>query len=229
MNTRAENFYAAWRERCRADCWLHDGNSGPSEKLLQAVWQQQRIQRDQLTTTDGKSLRVLHPGFASVEGGPDFRGAVLQFGDLPPVAGDVEIDLQSSGWRAHGHDRNPSFKNVILHVVWEASGKIATIPSVLSLNTRLDAPVTELGLAVENDSGLPAAWRGKCSTPLRDLSEPQLAELLHAAARVRFENKAQALLARARQAGWEQALWENLFRALGYKHNIPIATNNFKP
>jgi hypothetical protein len=28
------------------------------------------------------------------------------------------------------------------------------------------------------------------------------------------------LQARARQAGWEQALWEGLFRALGYKQNI---------
>ena len=118
VNSRAENFYAAWRERCRAVSLLHDGSSVPPEKLLQAVWLQQRIRRDQLKTVDGQPLRVLHPGFASVEGGPDFRGAVLQIGGGPAIAGDVEIDLQSSGWRAHGHDRNPNFKNVILLVVW---------------------------------------------------------------------------------------------------------------
>jgi hypothetical protein len=28
------------------------------------------------------------------------------------------------------------------------------------------------------------------------------------------------MLTRARNSGWEQALWENLFRALGYKHNV---------
>jgi hypothetical protein len=28
------------------------------------------------------------------------------------------------------------------------------------------------------------------------------------------------MLARARHCGWEQVLWENLFRALGYKHNV---------
>ena len=28
------------------------------------------------------------------------------------------------------------------------------------------------------------------------------------------------MLARAKNTGWEQALWENLFRALGYKNNI---------
>src|SRR5262249_37129000 len=61
--------------------------------------------------------------------------------------------------------------------------------------------------------------RGKCSAPLRELSEAQLTELLHDAAKVRFQNKAKAMLARAKNCGWEQALWKNLFRALGYKHN----------
>jgi hypothetical protein len=79
-----------------------------------------------------------------------------------------------------------------------------------------------LGPALENEPlrSLPENLRGKCSAPLRDLSELQLAELLQAAAAVRFENKAVAMLTRARNSGWEQALWENLFRALGYKHNV---------
>lgn len=223
MNTRAENFYAVWRANGRSLA-LREGDSPPPEKLLQAVWQHQRLQRGALKMTDGKSLRVLHPGFISAEGGPDFRGAVLQFENEPPVVGDVEIDLQPSGWRAHGHDTNPNFKSVILHVVWEplASQKLkAQSPSaVLALKHFLDAPLAELSLALENESGLPENLRGKCSAPLRELSEMQLTELLNAAAKVRFQNKANAMLARAKQAGWEQVLWENLFRALGYKNNV---------
>ena len=225
MNSRADNFYAVWRERCRAINVLRDGGSMPPEKLLQSVWLHQRIHRDQLKTADGQNIRVLHPGFASVEGGPDFRGAVLQFEAEPPISGDVEIDLHSSGWRAHGHDKNSNFKNVILHVVWEA-GTPASGPARnerpvgLPLKAVLDAPLAELALALENESGLPENLRGKCSAPLRDLAESQLVELLHAAANVRFQNKAATMLARARNSGWEQALWENLFRALGYKHNV---------
>ncbi len=137
----------------------------------------------------------------------------------------MEIDLQPGGWHAHGHDQNPNFKNVILHVVWDGAAK----PPVQSPESRrcalplknvLDAPLAELALALENESGLPENLRGQCSAPLRELSEPQLAELLHAAAKVRFQNKAAAMLARAKNSGWEQALWENLFRALGYKHNV---------
>ncbi|HEX9045480.1 MAG TPA: DUF2851 family protein [Verrucomicrobiae bacterium] len=225
MKSDAGNFYAAWRERCRAVSLLHDGGSAPPEKLLQTIWQHQRLRRDELKTTDGKSVRVLHPGFISAEGGPDFRGAVLQFSNETPVSGDVEVDLQPSGWHAHGHDTNPSFQNVVLHVTWDSGapssnsargGHFLTLP----LKDVLDASLNELALALENESGLPEGLRGKCAAPLREFSESQLGELLHAAAKVRFENKAKAMLARARHCGWEQVLWEHLFRALGYKHNV---------
>jgi len=56
--------------------------------------------------------------------------------------------------------------------------------------------------------------------PLRELAVEQLNELFRNAALVRLQSKAAQFQARARQAGWEQALWEGLFRALGYKHNI---------
>jgi hypothetical protein len=54
---------------------------------------------------------------------------------------------------------------------------------------------------------------------LKELNDQQLNDLLNQAAFVRFQSKAKQFQARARQAGWEQALWEGLFRALGYKHN----------
>ena len=61
--------------------------------------------------------------------------------------------------------------------------------------------------------------------PLRGLSESRLTELLHQSAQVRWQSKAAQFQARARQAGWEQAFWEGLFRALGYKNNVwPMQT-----
>jgi hypothetical protein len=222
------NFYAAWRERfVRAEV-LHDENGLPPERLLQAVWQHQRLRRDQLKTADGKTVRVFHPGFISVEGGPDFRGAVLQFENEKPVSGDIEIDLQTSGWRAHGHDRNINFQNVLLHVVWQSEGTpnsgsatTSNRPPTLALQSSLDAPLGELSLWLENESAsaFPENLRGQCCAPLRELDETQLTELLRQAARVRFQAKAAQFRARARHVGWEQTLWENLFRALGYKHN----------
>ena len=224
MFPASENFYADWRAKHGAFVALHDDNNVPPERLLQSVWQHQRLRRQSLATITGQPLRILHPGFISVEGGPDFRGALIQTGDDAPRSGDVEIDLHTNGWRAHGHDRNPAFQNVILHVVWDEAGggSIKNAPPVLALKPVLDAPLRELGLALENEPlrSLPENLRGQCSAPLRELAEPQLAEVLRAAAAVRFQQKAGAMLARARNSGWEQALWEFLFRALGYKHNV---------
>src|SRR5450759_4178342 len=111
-----DNFYAQWRAQSGVVAALREGDAPPPEHLLQAVWQHQRLRRDQLTTLDGRSVRVLHPGFISREGGPDFRGAVIQFANDPPRTGDVEVDIHPAGWRAHGHDRNPNFQSVILQV-----------------------------------------------------------------------------------------------------------------
>jgi hypothetical protein len=218
------NFYAAWRTRFAAVNVLRDENGSPSERLLQIIWQHQRLRRDQLKTADGQIVRVFHPGFISVEGGPDFSDAVLQIGNNPPRSGDVEVDLHSGGWRAHGHNKNKNFQKVILHVVWDETKSIPNenAPAVLSLQNLLDAPLAELSLSLESKPlrSLPENLRGKCSAPLRELDETQLTELLCEAARVRFESKAALFRARARHAGWEQTLWENLFRALGYKHNV---------
>ena len=235
----AENFYADWRLRGGAANVLRDETDSPPERLLQAVWQHQRLQRDQLMTADEEAVRVFHPGFASAEGGPDFRGAVIQIGDGAPCSGDVEVDLRASGWHAHGHDRNPGFQNVILHVVWNEAGVHASAcrdrrgsnklklelqpsPPTLAVSDKLDAPLAELGLWLETELPhvLPENLRGRCSPSLRELNGPRVTELLRAAARVRFQAKAAQFHARARHVGWEQALWEGLFRALGYKHNV---------
>lgn len=232
------SFYAQWRARHCAPAALEDADDAPPERLLQAIWQHQRLQREQLRTLDGAPVRVLHPGFPSVEGGPDFRGAVLRFGEAAAQSGDVEVDIRSSGWHAHGHDRNPAFQNVLLHVLWEAAGVPASArprsaatdtlklelqppPRAVAICDKLDAPLGELNWWLEREPlhALPEKLRGKCSAPLRELPAQQLTALLHQAARVRFEAKAAQLQARARHAGWEQALWEGLFRALGYKHN----------
>ncbi len=221
VSGQSPSFYAEWRLRSGAVAVLRDDGDSPPERLLQAVWQHQRLRRDQLQTADGQPVRVLHPGFGNPGGGPDFRGALVQIGDAAPRSGDVEVDLRAANWRAHGHDRNPAFQNVILHAVWEGDRALAGAPVVLPLRASLDAPLGELSSWLEREplAPLAEALHGKCSARLRELPPAQLAELLHAAAEVRFQAKAAQLQARARHAGWEQALWEGLFRALGYKHN----------
>lgn len=231
-----ENFYAQSRRQGGVSV-LREDKSSPPENLLQAVWQHQRVLRDQLQTLDGRTVRILHPGFLSREGGPDFRGAVVQFGVEKPTTGDVEVDIETGGWRAHGHDRNKNFEKVILRVIWKGepgTGSVRRVksaenaelvpgaPPAVALQGKLDAPLAELSfwLSSEEAESLPEELRGKCSAPLGELSPETLRALLLQAAQIRFRGKAAQFQARARHAGWEQALWEGVFRALGYKNNI---------
>ena len=219
-----DSLYAQWRVRCGVAPILHDDNDSPPERLLQAIWQHQRVLRDRLTTLEERPLRVLHPGFHSVESGPDFRGAVVQIGQGPVQVGDVEVDLRASGWRAHGHDRNPAFGQVVLHVVWDSENRSGPdrAPPRMALRPVLDAPLGELSQWLGGDpiQTFPEELRGECSAPLRELQPAQLVDLMHQAAQVRLRSKAAQFQARGRQSGWEQSLWEGLFRGLGYKHNV---------
>jgi uncharacterized protein DUF2851 len=217
-----DNLYARWRARspAAADALREAREAVPSERLLQQVWQHQRLLRDQLRTLDGKTVRVLHPGFWNREAGPDFRQAIVQIVPDPPCSGDVEIDLHPGGWRSHGHDRNPSYQNVILHVVWDGvTDAPGTLPTV-ALKSHLDAPLSELAQWLGDEARVPGSLSGQCSAPLRDLPEEIVSELLRQAASIRLRRKADAFAARARQCGWEQSLWEGLFAALGYKQNV---------
>jgi hypothetical protein len=218
------SIYSQWRAQNESRLLLRERHAGPHppERVLQSIWHHQRLQRGQLTTIDGRPVRVLHPGFWNHEAGPDFRGAVVQIGEEEARSGDIEIDWERQNWRAHQHHANPAYANVILHVVWSnGPGAAGALPTV-ALEKFLDRPLNEMqtwaaGAAAE---AWPDALRGACSGPLGELPREQAEELLRQAAVVRFERKALELEIRARQAGWEQSLWEGLFRALGYKQNV---------
>lgn len=191
-----------------------------TEHLLQLIWQHQRIRRDALQTVEGWPVLVLHPGFWNRAAGPDFRGAILQIGAGPVLEGDVEVDLAPHSWRGHGHLSNPAYQKVILHVVWEASGRLETATPVLPLKAYLDSPLRELRRSLGRHPRLANGVAGQCSAPLKELAAPVLEELLRQAALIRLHAKASEFEAQARQIGWEQCLWEGLFGGLGYKQNV---------
>jgi hypothetical protein len=217
------DFYAAALARLSADRAVlrEAAPEPPPERWLQQLWRHQRIRRGELKALDGRPVRVLHPGFWNRTPGPDFQRAVIQLGDDAPQTGDVEIDVGVGGWRGHGHDRNARYTGVVLHVVWDSPPRELT-PPVLALKPFLEAPLAELTpwLDEEAPGTLPPDVLGQCCAPLRELSAEVLAELLQQAARQRLGRKAGEFALRARHVGWEQALWEGLFAALGYRHNV---------
>lgn len=112
------------------------------EELLQFVWEARLFDVSGLRTTDGHAVEVIHPGRVQHDAGPDLRDARLRI-DGQEWAGTVEVHVRSSEWARHGHQRDPAYDNVVLHVVHTADAEVRTlsgrrIPQV-ALAPRLDA------------------------------------------------------------------------------------------
>ena len=187
---------------------------------MQQLWRHQRLRRNGLLLSDGRQLRVLHPGFWNREAGPDFRKAIIQIGDSKPLAGDVEVDRHPIAWFQHGHARNPAYRQVVLHVVWNAAPSQPELPT-LALEPHLDGSLSELIPWLDTGSlvAIPPGTLGRCYPSLQGLSTGSLTELLTTTARKRLEQKSKAHQLAARAGDWNQRLWESLFTSLGFQHN----------
>lgn len=94
------------------------GHAAPvSELLLAQIWNAQWFVGEP-STTDGLPLRVIYRGIWTHGLGPDFSGALIDLaGQLQ--RGDVEIHRRASDWDRHGHQFDPAYNQVILHVIEE--------------------------------------------------------------------------------------------------------------
>jgi hypothetical protein len=88
------------------------------ERFLRHIWNRQYLRHEELQTSDGRSLRVLHAGRMNSDGGPDVHDAVVQIGRVT-YHGDVEIHRTMVDWIRHHHHDDPRYNKVVLHVVLE--------------------------------------------------------------------------------------------------------------
>ncbi len=85
------------------------------EKLLHYVWRHKMLPPPPLLTTDGLPVEVVDTGLPNSDAGPDFFNAKVKIGSTM-WAGNVEMHMRSSDWFRHGHDSDPAYDSVILHV-----------------------------------------------------------------------------------------------------------------
>jgi len=91
------------------------------ESTLLNWWISQATHRPELITTEGQRLIVLDPGRINDGPGPDIGSCHLLLDDLE-LSGDVEMHLEAKSWFAHGHQGDPAYDQVILHVVTFSGG-----------------------------------------------------------------------------------------------------------
>ena len=87
-----------------------------NEDLLHFVWNSRRFLPRNLKTTAGHTVEILEFGRLNSDAGPDFLNARIRIEGTLWI-GNVEMHLMASDWYRHGHQRDPAYDNVILHVV----------------------------------------------------------------------------------------------------------------
>ena len=88
-----------------------------SEADLVHLWEGQRFPAALLLTRHGERLRVVYRGRRQQGPGPDFRDAIIA-APACLLSGDIEVHVQASNFRRHGHHLDPAYDNVILHLVF---------------------------------------------------------------------------------------------------------------
>ena len=181
-----------------------------------------------MRTDRGARVRVLYPGRPGVTAGPDFRDAALLVEGAGLVQGDVEVHLRPRDWNAHGHQNDPNYNGVALHVALEtdparpAVTSSGVIPPVVALDGLLAAAANDDGDA---DAGVDAAtqqrlWALLAAQDYRRPTTPdEMAALLNRAGDARFLWRSELLGKWLSVQTGDQTLWESICQALGYRHN----------
>jgi len=187
------------------------------EQLLHYVWKHKMLPLNPLATTDGREVEVIDPGLHNRNAGPDFFNAKVRIGGTLWV-GNVEIHLRAADWYQHGHDRDPRYNNVVLHVVSVADTEVLTqeghyLPQlVLQVPAHVKDHYEEL---LHCDQYPP------CYKIIPSLSALLVHSWMAALQTERLEQKTEAIRQRAVLANgsWEDAYFMTLARNFGFGIN----------
>lgn len=87
-----------------------------SEQNLVDWWMNQAESSTALRCVDGTQVVVLSRGEINDGPGPDLLNCRIILDDLE-LTGAIEVHQKSSDWYAHGHEGDPAYESVILHLV----------------------------------------------------------------------------------------------------------------
>ena len=189
----------------------------PSELELQARWFAGDFGR-RFVTPAGDKIDIVQFGVWNREAGPDFSDAAIRLNGGEPIRGSIEFDLTDRNWEAHGHATNPAFEKTVLHVFVHASER------TFFARTRSNREVPQVrvdpnALPETFSANVPLARPGRCQAPLKDLPEERVRSVLDAAAQFRLQRKAARIRNKIDNHGRDEALFQELAAALGYKEN----------
>ncbi len=197
-----------------------------SERHLQCLWADPATRPETCMSSESEAVFIENPGIWNLEAGPDFLGAVLRVGpERRRVVTDVEIHVRPHDWVHHGHSGDPRYARVRAHVTWfDGALPPGTLPAGCLRIALQPAMSVVPGFSFEaiDVTAFPYGTRASippCSAVMGKWDPEQKRYLLAAAGEERIRRKSEQLADRIRERGADQALYEEIMCALGYKHN----------
>lgn len=196
-----------------------------AERVVQKIWLRQDFDVAAARLLDGRKLTIHRTGSWNLLAGPDFRGARLSI-DGREAAGDVEVHFHATDWRAHGHDADPAYDDVVLHVVMFAPSDAQAVARSRSgepLPTLVLLPLLHRGLEeYASDDALENLTARDTAEKLAELSvlpQRELRGQLLARARRRWDQKTGYARLRIEKLGAVGTAHHTALEILGYRHN----------
>lgn len=184
--------------------------------LYQYLWKHRMMGAD-LRTTDGRTIKILRPGIHNSDSGPDFTDARLRI-DGQEWCGNVEVHVKASDWYRHGHDSDPAYSNVILHVV-AVSDTVIPAPdgkNIPQTAVSFPEPLIHLYSRLAN-----RIREYPCEKMLHNVTDLQKNDWMASLSVERLQQKAKRIMEinRAFSGDWEWTCFVSLARALGFGLN----------
>ncbi|MCF0202511.1 MAG: DUF2851 family protein [Bacteroidaceae bacterium] len=187
------------------------------EQLLHYTWKHRMFPLGGLITKDGKQVEVIDVGLHNYDQGPDFFNAKVKV-DGEIWAGNVEIHDKSSDWYVHGHDRDESYNNVVLHVVSKVDCEVLMASGRMVAQIELRVPEKVLSNYEElfHTERYPPCWR-----IIPSLNRVMLLGWLTRLQAERLEQKTERIMERVHRShgSWECACFCTIARNFGFGVN----------
>lgn len=189
------------------------------EDLFQYIWKMKLFDTNNLQTTDGESVTIVQVGMHNLNSGPDFFNAKIKIGSTL-WAGNVELHVKSSDWLLHKHQHDPSFQNIILHVVYQNDKDLFKADGspikTLVLKDHISKEVINTYQSFKENNSKIACEKSIAQVPKAFVHTYLEKMIVH-----RLEHKSQHIvsLLTENQHNWEQSFYLQLAANFGFKVN----------
>lgn len=187
------------------------------EEFIHYLWKYSLYYMDKLMDPDGNQIEVIHPGEYNRDSGPDFFNARIRIAGTE-WAGNVEIHTKASHFETHGHNRDHTFDNVILHIVAESDKKVrnAMGEEVLTAEIDFDNSLFEKYIDLVNNPYVIA-----CQGEIEKLDRFFIRHWLNSLVVERLQEKSESILKIFSETGndWEETFYRTLSRYFGFRVN----------